>query len=133
MELLGQSPFGLRNGRFAALGMSLRQNKAAELRGVIPMRRTSPSGATHRGKSQQNRSTSIPRMAHNSGERPERIKIAGLSARDNAARDGQAVAIVDKWIAELAAGKRPQFSPTLEAAFRAKAHALDGETAQFCC
>jgi hypothetical protein len=59
-------------------------------------------------------------MAHNSGARPERMKIAALSARDNAARDAQAVSIVDKWCAEIAAGKRPQFSPTLEAAFRAK-------------
>jgi hypothetical protein len=36
------------------------------------------------------------------------------------ARNTQATAIVDKWNAELADGKRPQFSPTLEAAFRAR-------------
>ena len=51
---------------------------------------------------------------------PQRIKLIALSARDAAARDAQARTIVDKWNVELAAGKRPQFSPTLEAAFRAR-------------
>ena len=59
-------------------------------------------------------------MGHNSGARPERMRIASLTARDEAARDAQARAIVERWCAELAAAKRPQFSPTLEAAFRAR-------------
>jgi hypothetical protein len=59
-------------------------------------------------------------MGHNSRARPERIRIAALTAREKAARDAQAAAIVDRWCAELAAGQRPQFSPTLEAAFRAR-------------
>ena len=53
---------------------------------------------------------------HNSGVRPER-----MSARDNATRDRQAVLIVDKSCAEIAAGKRPQFSPTLEVALARRA------------
>jgi len=57
-------------------------------------------------------------MAHNSGGRPERMRIAVLTARQERARNAQAVTIVDHWNAELATGKRPQFSPTLEAAFR---------------
>ena len=59
-------------------------------------------------------------MGHNSGARPERMRIAALTARDETARYAQARAIVDSWCAELAAAKRPQFSPTLEAAFRAR-------------
>ena len=59
-------------------------------------------------------------MGHNSGARPERIRIATLSARNEVARNAQAVAITNQWNAELAAAKRPQFSPTLEAAFRAR-------------
>ena len=59
-------------------------------------------------------------MGHNSGARPERIRIATLSARNEVVRDAQAVAITNQWNAELAAAKRPQFSPTLEAAFRAR-------------
>jgi hypothetical protein len=55
-------------------------------------------------------------MGHNSGARTERMRIATLTARDKAARDAQAAAIIDQWNAELAAAKRPQFSPTLEAA-----------------
>ena len=68
---------------------------------MIPVRRTSPSGATHRGKSQQKPFHFYPRMAHNSGARPERIKIAGLSARDNVARDSQAVAIVESMVRRM--------------------------------
>ena len=59
-------------------------------------------------------------MAHNSGARPERMKVMALTAREHAARTAQALAIVDQWNAELGAGKLPQFSPTLEAAFRAR-------------
>ena len=59
-------------------------------------------------------------MGHNSGARTEQMRIATLTAREKAARDAQARAIVEKWNAELAAAKRPQFSPTLEAAFRAR-------------
>jgi hypothetical protein len=59
-------------------------------------------------------------MGHNSGQRTEELRVAALTARDKAARDAQARAIVEKWCAELAGNKRPQFSPTLEAAFRAR-------------
>ena len=59
-------------------------------------------------------------MGHDSGRRTEQLKIATLTARDEAGRDAQARAIVEKWCADLAAAKRPQFSPTLEAAFRAR-------------
>ena len=59
-------------------------------------------------------------MAHNSGVRPERARIAALTAKDEAARTAQAVVIVEKWNAQLSAGKRPLYSPTLEAAFRAR-------------
>jgi hypothetical protein len=59
-------------------------------------------------------------MGHNSGQRAEELRVAALTARDKAARDAQARAIVEKWCAELADAKRPQFSPTLEAAFRAR-------------
>ena len=48
------------------------------------------------------------------------MRIATLTARDETARDAEARAIVEKWCAELAAAKRPQFSPILEAAFRAR-------------
>ena len=59
-------------------------------------------------------------MGHNSGRRTEGMRVASLTARDEAARDAQARAIVERWCAELAAAKRPKFSPTLEAAFRAR-------------
>jgi hypothetical protein len=55
-------------------------------------------------------------MGHNSGRRTEEFRVASLIARDKAARDAQARTIVEAWCAELAADKRPQFSPTLEAA-----------------
>jgi hypothetical protein len=58
-------------------------------------------------------------MGHNKG-RTEQLRAAALTARENAARDAEAVAIVERWNAQLAAGRRPQFSPTLEAAFRAR-------------
>jgi hypothetical protein len=61
-----------------------------------------------------------PAMAHNSGARPERMKVMALTAREDAARTAQALAIVAQWNAELGAGKLPQFSPTLEASFRAR-------------
>ena len=48
------------------------------------------------------------------------MRIAALTARDNAARDAQAVAIVDQWNAKLANGRPPLFSPTIEAAVRAR-------------
>ena len=54
------------------------------------------------------------------GRRTEEVVVAALTARDKAARDAQAVAIVERWNTELASAKRPQFSPTLEAAFRAR-------------
>ena len=59
-------------------------------------------------------------MGHNSGQRTEQLRIAALTAREKATRDAQARAIVEKWCAELADEKRPLFSPTLEAAFRAR-------------
>ena len=54
-------------------------------------------------------------MGEPKGQRLERMRIAALTARD-----ARAVAIAEKWNAELAAAKRPKFSPTLEAAFRAR-------------
>jgi hypothetical protein len=59
-------------------------------------------------------------MGHNTGARPERMRIALLQARETAARDAEAVAIVEQWTAQLASGKRPLWSPTIEAAFRAR-------------
>jgi hypothetical protein len=60
------------------------------------------------------------RMGHNSGARPERMRIALLQAREAAARDAEAVTIVERWNAELAAARRPLWSPTIEAEFRAR-------------
>jgi hypothetical protein len=59
-------------------------------------------------------------MGHNSGRRLEDMKIAALRARETAARDAEARLIVEKWNLELSGRTRPQFSPTLEAAFRAR-------------
>jgi hypothetical protein len=59
-------------------------------------------------------------MAHNTGARPEYMKVMALTARKDAARNAQARAIVGRWNTELSAGRLPQFSPTLEAAFRAR-------------
>src|SRR5262245_47821295 len=59
-------------------------------------------------------------MAHSSGARPERIRVAALQAREAAARDAEAVAIVQRWNARLAVDKRPPWSPTIEAALRAR-------------
>ena len=56
-------------------------------------------------------------MGHNSG-RKEQTERETREAIASFARDQQATAIVDRWNAELADRKRPQFSPTLEAAFR---------------
>ena len=59
-------------------------------------------------------------MGHNSGHNKEEAERATREWRISLARDKQAAAIVDRWNSELADGKRPQFSPTLEAAFRAR-------------
>ena len=58
-------------------------------------------------------------MGHNSGRREE-TERATREFLISHARDQQAALIVDRWNTELADGKRPQFSPTLEAAFRAR-------------
>ena len=58
-------------------------------------------------------------MGHNSGAREE-AERATREALISHARDQQAAVIVERWNTELADGKRPQFSPTLEAALRAR-------------
>ena len=59
-------------------------------------------------------------MGEPKGQRSERMRVAALTARDNAARDAQAVAIVGQWNAKLANARQPLFSPTIEAALRAR-------------
>ncbi len=59
-------------------------------------------------------------MGHTPGAHKRHMERERLAAADAAERERDALAIVDAWNTTLARGRRPQQSPTLEAAIRAR-------------
>jgi hypothetical protein len=54
------------------------------------------------------------------GDRNDRIRLRSRTMANERALQSDAVAIVARWNAELAADQSPQFSPTIQAALRAE-------------